>query len=136
MDFNAHMRNTSFLDRSADVRMMFFAEQQFSTDEFIRLKIGPVIMKDEAEYFKEVRLLDTLRATLALAGLASDGSRWLMRNEFWRPDGKLAARVTSSGGWLDLVARKLVVPPAPLLDSMRSLEHTDDFMELPSSIRK
>jgi len=43
MDFNAHMRNTSFLDRSADVRMMLFAEQQFSTDDFIRLKIGPVI---------------------------------------------------------------------------------------------
>lgn len=136
MDFNAHMRNTSFLDRSADVRMMFFASQQFSTDEFIRLKLGPVIMKDEAEYFKEVRLLDTLRATLALAGLAPDGSRFAMRNEFWRPDGKLAARVTSSGGWLDLVARKLVVPPAPLLDSLRALERTEDFVELPSSIRK
>src|SRR5262245_21295086 len=136
MDFNAHMRNTSFLDRSADVRMMFFAERQFSTDEFIRLKIGPVIMKDEAEYFKEVRLLETLRATLALAGLAPDGSRFLMRNEFWRADGKLAARVTSAGGWLDLAARKLVVPPAPLLDSMRGLDRTDDFTELPSSIRK
>ncbi len=26
LDFSAHMRNTAFLDRSADVRMMFFAE--------------------------------------------------------------------------------------------------------------
>jgi hypothetical protein len=26
MDFNSHMRNTAFLDKSADVRMMFFAE--------------------------------------------------------------------------------------------------------------
>ena len=136
MDFNAHMRNTSFLDRSADVRMMFFAEQQFSTDDFIRLKIGPVIMKDEAEYFKEVRLLETLRATLALAGLAPDGSRFVMRNEFWRPDGKLAVRITSTGGWLDSVGRKLIAPPTPLLDSMRVLERTDDFAELPSSIRK
>jgi acyl-CoA thioester hydrolase len=136
MDFNAHMRNTSFLDRSADVRMMFFAEHQFSTDEFIRLKIGPVIMKDEAEYFKEVRLLETLRATLALAGVAPDGSRFLMRNEFWRADGKLAARVTSAGGWLDLVARKLVAPPVPILDSMRVLHRTDDFADLPSSIRR
>jgi len=135
MDFNAHMRNTSFLDRSADVRMMFFAEQQFSVEEFMRLKIGPVIMKDEAEYFKEVRLLETLRVTLTMAGLAPDGSRFLMRNEFWRGDGKLAARVTSAGGWLDLAARKLVVPPAPLLASLRALSRTDDFSELPSSIR-
>ena len=116
--------------------MMFFAEQQFSTDDFIRLKIGPVIMRDEAEYFKEVRLLETLRATLALAGLAPDGSRFVMRNEFWRPDGKLAVRITSTGGWLDLVGRKLIAPPTPLLDSMRVLERTDDFAELPSSIRK
>jgi acyl-CoA thioester hydrolase len=135
MDFNGHMRNTSFLDRSADVRMMFFAEQRFSADEFVRLKIGPVIMKDEAEYFKEVRLLDVLRVTLVLAGLAADGSRFLMRNEFFRADGKLAARVTSAGGWLDLVARKLVAPPAPLLDSLRALRRTDDFEELPSSIK-
>jgi acyl-CoA thioester hydrolase len=27
MDFNAHMKNTAFLDKSADVRMMFFSER-------------------------------------------------------------------------------------------------------------
>jgi acyl-CoA thioester hydrolase len=58
MDFNSHMRNTAFLDKSADVRMMFFSENGFSMDEFIRRKIGPVIRKDELEYFKEIRLLD------------------------------------------------------------------------------
>ena len=29
MDANAHMRNTAFLDRAADVRMMFFADHGF-----------------------------------------------------------------------------------------------------------
>jgi hypothetical protein len=37
MDFNAHMPDMSFLDRSADVRMMCFAKQQFSTEEFAEL---------------------------------------------------------------------------------------------------
>lgn len=54
MDFNSHMKNTAFLDKSADVRMMFFAENGFPMAEFSRLKIGPVIMKDEVEYQKEV----------------------------------------------------------------------------------
>ncbi len=31
MDFNSHMRNTAFLDKSADVRMMFFSENGFPT---------------------------------------------------------------------------------------------------------
>src|SRR3712207_5226436 len=84
MDFNAHMRNTAFLDKSADVRMLFFAENGFPMAEFMRRKLGPVVMKDELEYFKEIRLLEELRVTLAIAGLADDGSRFLMRNEFWR----------------------------------------------------
>lgn len=136
MDFNAHMRNTAFLDKSADVRMMFFSENGFPMEEFARRKIGPVIRKDELEYFKEVRLLEELRATMAMAGLAEDGSRFLMRNEFWRADGTLVATVTSAGGWLDLTARKLVVPPEGLLAALRSLLRTDDFQVLPSSLKR
>ena len=43
MDFNAHMRNTAYLDKAADVRLMFFAENAFPIEEFIRLRIGPRI---------------------------------------------------------------------------------------------
>jgi acyl-CoA thioester hydrolase len=115
--------------------MMFFSEHGFPVAEFARLRLGPVIRKDEIEYFREVGLLDELKITLAVAGLAADGSRWLLRNEFFRPDGELAARVTSAGGWLDLTARKLAAPPPALLEAMRELPRTDDFKELPSSLR-
>ncbi len=135
MDFNSHMRNTAFLDKSADVRMMFFAENGFPTSEFMRRSLGPVILRDELEYFKEVRLLEPLRVTLAIAGLSADGSRFSMRNEFWRPEGKLAARVNSFAGWLDLSARRLVVPPETLLAALRSLPETDDFQVLTTSTK-
>ena len=134
MDFNSHMRNTAFLDK-ADVRMMFFAENGFSMGEFVRLKIGPVIMKDEVEYYKEIRLLQEVKVTLAVSGLADDGSRFHMRNEFFRSDGTLCAKVTSAGGWLDLGQRKLVVPPEALLAALRTLPQTSDFQVLLSSIR-
>jgi acyl-CoA thioester hydrolase len=136
MDFNSHMRNTAFLDKSADVRMMFFAANGFPMEEFIRLKLGPVITKDELEYYREVRLLEELRVTLCVRGLAEDGSRFLMRNEFWSaPGDQLVARVTSAGGWLDLEARRLVVPPEGLVAAMRLLPRTDDFQVIPS-VRK
>ena len=135
MDFNSHMRNTAFLDKSADVRMMFFSEHGFPMDEFIRLKIGPVVKKDEIEYFKEIRLLEEFRVTLSIAGLAEDGSRFLLRNEFWRTDDKLAARITSAGGWLDLSLRKLIAPPEALLTALHSLLQTEDFQNLPSSVK-
>lgn len=135
MDFNAHMKNTAFLDKAADIRMMFFAENGFPVDAFSRLRLGPAIMKDDVEYRKEVRLLQEITVTLAIAGHAVDGSRFLLRNEFLRLDGVLCARVTSAGGWLDLVARKLVAPPEALHNAMKSLPKSDDYTVLPSSLR-
>ena len=115
---------------------MFFAEHGFPMEEFVRRKLGPVILKDELEYFREVRLLEPVRVTLAAAGLAADGSRFVMRNEFWRSEGRLAARVTSLAGWLDLSARKMVVPPDALMAALRSLPRTDDFQELPAKSKE
>lgn len=130
MDFNGHMRNTAYLDKSGDMRMQFFAGNGFPMREFASLQLGPVVQKDEIEYFREINLLDEIRCTLAMAGMADDGSRWLMRNEFFRPDGKLAARVTSAGGWLDLGARRLVAAPPPLLAALRLIPVTTDFQPL------
>lgn len=135
MDFNSHMKNTAYLDKTADVRQMFLAENGFPIEEFLRLRIGPVVMRDEVEYFKEVGLQQRIRVTYALAGHAEDGSRFLLRHEIYRPDGALSARVTSLGGWLNLVERRLMVPPPPLLAAMHALERTSDFVVLPSSIR-
>lgn len=135
MDFNSHMKNTAYLDKSADVRQIFLMEHGFPMEEMVRLRIGPVIKKDEVEYFSEVGLQQQLAVTYALAGLSLDGSRVLYRNEIFRPDGKLAARVTSTGGWLDLDARRLIAPPPALLAAMNLLEKTDGFVELPSSIK-
>lgn len=135
MDFNAHMKNTAFLDKAADVRMMFFDENGFSVGEFSRLRLGPVVMKDEVEYRKEVDLLQEITVTLAIAGHSADGSRFLLRNEILRQDGTLCARVTSAGGWLDLKARKLVTPPEALHQAMKSLPKTSDFVVLPPSVK-
>ncbi len=135
MDFNGHMRNTAFLDKSGDVRMLYFGAQGFPMAEFIRLRLGPVVLRDEIDYQREFQLLDPVRITLTLAGASEDGSRWRLRNEFHRPDGRLAARVTSSGGWLDLTERRLVAPPPALLASLAGLGRSDDFAMLPGSVR-
>ena len=135
MDFNAHMRNTAYLDKSADVRMMFFAENGFPMAKFVALRFGPVIMKDEVEYFREVGLLESLRVTLSQAGLADDGSRFRLRNEFFRRDGERVAALTSSGGWLDLAVRKLIAPPPELLDALVALPRTADYQTLASSLK-
>ena len=135
MDFNSHMKNTAYLDKAADVRQMFLMENGFPIENFLRLGIGPVVKKDELEYFREIHLQERIKVTFALAGHAIDGSRFLMRHEIFRQDGELSARVTSAGGWLSLTERKLIAPPPLLLSAMNLLEKTEDFVVLPSSIK-
>lgn len=134
MDFNSHMRNTAYLDKSADVRMMYFADFGFPMSEFRRLRLGPVVMKDEIEYFREFHLLDELVITMSAAGLSADGSRMLLRNEFFR-QGVLAARVTSTVGWFDQEQRKLVRPTDKLLEALQTMDRSADFRDLPGSSR-
>lgn len=132
MDFNGHLANRSYLDLAADVRMQFFAEHGFPPSEFRRLAIGPVVKKDELEYFREIGLHETVTVTLAALGLSPDGARFVIENEVWTERNERAARVRSSGGWLDLRARKLVAPPRELLLAMQQWPRCADFKELQS----
>ena len=131
MDSNGHMANTAYLDLAADVRMAFFAEHGFPPAEFRRLAIGPVVRKDEVEYFREVGLHDTVTVTYAVAAMSPDGARFVIENEIWSATGKRAATVRSTGGWLDLRARKLVAPPEALLAAFQQVPRAPDFVELP-----
>lgn len=131
MDFNGHLANTAYLNLAADVRMAFFAEHGFPPDEFRRLAIGPVIRKEELEYFREVRLHDTVTVSYAALAMSADGARFVLENDIWSPGGERAAVVRSTGGWLDLRARKLVAPPPALLAALSQVPRAASFVELP-----
>jgi acyl-CoA thioester hydrolase len=133
LDANAHMRNTAYLDLAASVRVTYFAAAGFSVDAFALLQFGPVIRREELEYFRELRLQDDVRVTLMLAGSSEDASRFRLRNEFWRENGTLVARLTSLGGWLDLRTRRLIAPRPDLAAALHALERTSDFESLPVS---
>ena len=130
MDFNGHLANRAYLDLAADVRLTFFAEHGFPAGEFRKLGLGPVIQKDELEYFREVHLHDRVTITYALLAMSSDGSRFVVENEFFGANGERAALVHSTGGWLDLKARKLVAPPTALLKAFNQVPRSAEFREL------
>lgn len=131
MDFNGHLANRAYLDLAADVRMAFFAEHGFPPSEFRRLALGPVIRKDELEYFREIGLHEIVTLTYAALAMSADGARFVVENEVWSARGERAATIRSTGGWLDLRARKLVAPPAELLAAFQQVPRLPDFVELP-----
>ena len=130
MDFNGHMANTAYLNLAADIRMAFFAEHGFPPSEFRKLALGPVIRKEELEYFREVGLHDSVTVTYAVLAMSADGARFVVENEIWSAGGERAATVRSTGGWLDLRARKLVAPPPALLAAFAEVPRAPGFVEL------
>jgi len=136
MDSNAHLANTAYLDLAADTRMMYFAEQGFPMAQFARLRLGPVVRRDDIEYFREVRLLERVRVDLVLDGLSADAARFRLGNTFFREDGEVAARVVSAGGWLDLAARKLTPPPDTLAAALRALPRSTSYADIQGGSRE
>ena len=130
MDFNSHMANRAYLDLAADVRLSFLCDHGFPPAELRRLNLGPVIRKDELEYFREIGLHDNVTVTYAALAMTPDGSRFVLENEIWSPRGERAATVRSTGGWLDLRARKLIAPPPALLDVMKLVPRAPGFVEI------
>ena len=55
--------------------MAFFAEHGFAPGELRRLAVGPVIRKDEVEYFREVGRHETVTVTYAVLAMSADGAR-------------------------------------------------------------
>ena len=135
LDANGHMANTGYMQLCIDSRFSYFESQGFAPAEFQSNRVGPVVRKDELEYFRELKLLDKVTVSLALAGVAPDATRFMLRNELRRADGELAARITSSGGWLDLDKRRLRVPPEKLARALLALDRTEDFVSLESTVK-
>ena len=135
LDANNHMANTAFLDLAVDTRFSYFESCGFAPADFRKHGFGPVVRKDEIEYRRELHMLQAVRITFMLGGISEDASHFRMVNEFWRDDGELSARLASTGGWLDIKARKLIAPPEGLANALRSLEKTANFAEMKSSVK-
>ena len=58
-DPNRHMRHTAYNDYAAEVRVRYFAKNNFSIDEFTRHNLGPILFKEETSFRKEIHLGDS-----------------------------------------------------------------------------
>jgi acyl-CoA thioester hydrolase len=136
LDGNRHVRNTAFSEYATHTRFRLLAAHGFDQAQLEGLRFGPVMMREEIRYRREVFFGDALVVNVRCAGLSSDSSQWRMHQDVLRADGREAAVLTIQGGWIDLHTRKLVTPPAELAAVLQSLPRTQNYEELPSLIRR
>ena len=130
MDPNKHMRHTAYNDYAAQVRVAFMAEHGLGLDVMEKLHLGPVLFREETRFLKEVRMGETIKVDMRLAGMSKDGERWKMRHNIYKQNDKIAAIITVEGAWIDMATRKLTPPPADMLEYFEALEKTEDYMEI------
>jgi acyl-CoA thioester hydrolase len=111
VDFNGHLRNTSYVEYANHARVAFFQEVGFPVSRMVRAGMGPILLSEQIEYRKEAFLGECLTVRWQIVAMRADGARYRICHTFLHADGTAAAKLTASGAWIDIRRRKLVTPP-------------------------
>ena len=124
LDANVHMRHSAYNDYAAQTRLLFMAENGFGMEWFREHNVFPVLFREETIFLKEIHGNENISVDVVLVKITEDGSRWTIRNHFYKEDGTLAAKLTVDGAWMDIIIRKLKIPPPSLIDLFQKLTKT------------
>ena len=127
IDANRHLRHSVYYDFGAAMRMMFLSEQGLTTKKLEEFKIGPVLLREEAIFRREIVLEDNINIDVELVKTTHDYSRWSFRHTIIKGDGILAAIINIDGAWIDMEKRKLAVPNEFIQKIFGSLPQSADF---------
>jgi acyl-CoA thioester hydrolase len=131
LDPNGHVRHSVYYDWGAMVRLSFLEGRGVGVAWMSANAIGPVLFREEAKFLKELRFADQVRMDMRLAAASLDGRKWRIRHRLIRGVDE-AAIIEVDGAWLDLRARKIVVPPGELVQAFADAPRTEDFAILVS----
>ncbi len=130
-DANKHMRHTAYNDFAAEARLRFFLANGYNLASFNKLQIGPILFKEETNFYREISLGQDITVELAMKGYSEAGERWKISHNIIKADGVVAATIEVYGAWLDLKARKLCKPPENMTTVFNELPRTADFEMIP-----
>jgi len=129
LDPNAHMRHSAYADYGAQARIGFLSEHGFTLGHFQKLRLGPVLFREELKYLREIRPNEKISVSCEAVGVSPNRKHWKIRHRIFRQDGELACVIDCQGAWFDLVNRKVVSAPAELVAVMEQMPKTDDYSE-------
>lgn len=127
IDANFHLRHSVYYDLCAQQRSEALAQVGITMAVLQELHIGPVLVREECLFRREIGLHDEVFVDLAIKALARDHGRFAIQHRFTKADGTLCATLTVEGFWIDTRLRKRCAPPPLAHDALDKLPRTDDF---------
>lgn len=113
-DPNGHMRHSAYYDLGGHLRIRFIEHLGYSTEKMAENNFGPILFTEQCAFIKEIKPGDSLKVNMLKGAMNEEMSRWVLHHEIFNQHGDKCAHITIKGAWLDLIERKLTVPPAEM----------------------
>jgi len=133
IDANRHVRYSAYIDAAAELRYRYFTQHNLPPETFNVLGVGPIYTSLMVNFYREVRLGETLTITFQLAGISPQGIRWKAWHDFLKENGKKAVSLCVEGTFLNLTNRQPTVPSPEILTVFQKAPRRPDFEVLSES---
>jgi len=127
IDANRHLRHSVYYDFAAAMRMTLLVEHGLTSEKLGELQVGPILFREEAIFKREVRLEDNLTIDVKVVKSTHDFSRLSFRHQIMKSDSTVAAIISVDVAWIDLIKRKLTIPPDMVRAIFEGFPKSDDF---------
>lgn len=127
LDPNFHLRHSVYYDYGAYCRISFLEERGLNAGFMAKNNFGPILFREECVFKKEIRLGDKITIDLQLLKARHDQGRWSIQHRIVKNDGILAAILTVEGAWIDVLQRKLTVPPETAREVFENMPRSEQF---------
>lgn len=127
IDANNHLRHSVYYDFGAMCRMKFMSDYGLTMKRLEELKVGPIILREEAVFKKEVHFHDLITLSVSIYKAKKDFTRWSLIHHLTKADGTVATIMTIDGAWLDLEKRKISVPNQEVISVFNQFPKSENF---------
>ncbi len=127
LDPNFHLRHSVYYDWGALCRIDYLNSKGLTQAVMQQLHFGPIIFREEAVFRKEIKYGDSITVNLKLMKSRRDYSRWTIVHEIKKNEDTLCAVLTIDGAWLQVVERKLFMPPSEVTNVFQQMPVDENF---------
>ncbi len=114
MDPNFHLLHSVYYDWGAMCRVEILDRFGFTYDVMHQNHLGPILLREEAIFKKEIRPGDKVSIDLKVLKAKKDFSRFTFQHEIKKNGNVLSAILTVDIAWINTVKRKLTALPEHL----------------------
>jgi len=127
LDPNFHVRHSAYYDYGASVRIDFLHQNGITLQLMKDKSFGLVIFREECVFKKELTINDKITIDLVLLKATPDYSRWSLQHTIYKNGDMVSAVLTLDGSWIDVIKRRLTLPPEEVTSTFGSMPKAERF---------